>query len=292
MGVSAGDSPGALFMIKNAAQYHEQVLETADCLGGAMGSQPTVGVVLGTGMTAFVEASGFSVAGQLPYEDIPYFAQPTLESHHKGLLLWGTLHGKHLMVLQGRLHYYEGYSMQEITHPIRVMKALGVRTLFICNAAGGINPDLSLSDVMLITDHINLLPDNPLRGQNIDSMGARFPDMFRAYSPRLLGVVRKEASHYGPLREGVYAAVMGPNLETPAEYRYLATMGADAVGMSTVPEVIVAVHMQMEVCALSIITDLCYPAALQEVSVSKILQAVEKGEPQLVRILSSAIENS
>lgn len=273
-----------------ASLHYAHIVESANYLKKYTTSTPKFGVVLGTGMHAFTEEKAFSLREKIPYEDIPHFVTPTNELH-EGKWLMGKLYGQDILIMQGRIHYYEGYSMQAITHPIRVMKAMGVEVLCVCNAAGGINPAFSLSDVMLITDHINLLPESPLLGENIGEMGPRFPDMFHPYSPRLLSVARANKA-LSFLKHGVYVAVMGPQLETPAEYRYLATIGADAVGMSTVPEVIVAKHMRMEVCGLSVVSDLCYPPALKEVNVAHIVVAVQQGEPKLVRALLAIIEGA
>ena len=249
--------------------------------------KPIVGVILGTGLGGLVDK--INVIDELDYDEIPNFPISTVESHH-GKLLLGTLEGKEVVVMQGRFHYYEGYSMQEVTFPVRVMKMLGIEHLLVSNAAGGLNTKYEISDLMIINDHINLFPDNPLRGPNHDNFGPRFPDMFEAYSPRLIkrGVeIGKSLDAY--VHQGVYAAVSGPNLETPAEYKYLQIIGADAIGMSTIPEVIVARQMDIEVFATSVITDLCYPGAIEKVSVEKIIAAANRAQPSLTNLFSQII---
>lgn len=250
--------------------------------------QPRVGVILGTGLGGLV--SQVEVACELPYDDIPHFPVSTVESHH-GRLLLGYLGGQVVVVMQGRFHYYEGYTLQQITFPVRVMKLLGIRQLLISNAAGGLNTAYQISDLMMITDHINLLPANPLTGPNLDELGPRFPDMSEPYSHELLAKARTIADNLpATVHEGVYAAVSGPNLETPAEYRYLQIIGADAIGMSTIPEVIVARHMAIPVFATSVITDLCYPGAIEPVSVEKIIAAANRAEPSLTALFAGLIE--
>lgn len=247
--------------------------------------QPTTGIILGTGLGAL--ASEVVVQHALPYADIPHFPVSTAPGH-AGRLLLGELGGVPVAVLQGRFHYYEGYSMAEVVRPVRVLKLLGIEQLLISNAAGGLNPAFARGDLMLLTDHLNLLPTNPLIGANIGELGPRFPDMFGAYSPALLARADAAAAALAfPARvqRGVYAAVPGPMLETPAEYRYLRLIGADAVGMSTVPEVIAAAHMGLPALAVSVITDLCDPARLRPVALPEILAAAAEAEPRLTALL-------
>ena len=249
---------------------------------------PAVGIILGTGLGGL--AREIQVEAELPYEAIPGFPLSTVESH-SGKLLFGRLAGRAVMAMQGRFHRYEGYDLGQVTFPVRVMRALGVETLVVSNACGGMHPLWEAGDLMLISDHINLLGDNPLIGPNDDSLGPRFPDMSMPYDKELRVLVRRIAVELGiTLREGVYVAVPGPNLETRAEYRMLRTMGADVVGMSTVPEVIVAVHGGMRVVGISIITDMCLPDALEPAELGRILATAAKAEPTLTRLVGKLME--
>ena len=251
--------------------------------------KPQFGIILGTGLGALVDE--MDIAHSIDYEDIPHFPVSTVE-FHKGKLIFGEFGGKSVVVMQGRFHYYEGYSMEQVVFPVRIMKLLGIEKLFISNAAGGLNSSFQISDLMVINDHINLLPDNPLRGANLDELGGRFPDMFEAYDSILIKkalVVGEEKNIR--MTQGVFASVMGPNLETPAEYRYLEKIGADAVGMSTVPENIAAVHMGIPCLAISVITDLCYPGELHPVSIPDILAAAARAEPGLTEVIKSVIQD-
>jgi purine-nucleoside phosphorylase len=251
-------------------------------------SDPDFAVILGTGLGGLVEE--IEVSAEIAYEDIPGFPLSTVESH-AGRLLFGILGGKKVVAMQGRFHRYEGYSMQQIVFPVRVMHALGARTLIVSNACGGMNPLWQPGELMLLADHINLLGDSPLIGPNDDSLGPRFPDMSQPYDEELRAVARTVASELRiVLREGVYVAVTGPNLETRAEYRFLRGIGADVVGMSTVPEVIAAVHMSMRVLGVSIITDACLPDALQAVDVAQIIATAAAAEPDLTRLVSAVLE--
>ena len=230
-----------------------------------------------------------AIEGEIPYDEIPHFPVSTVESHH-GRLLLGTLEGKSVIVMQGRFHYYEGYNMQQVTFPVRVMKLLGIKQLLVSNAAGGLNPNFQISDLMIIKDHINLFPENPLTGTNMDQLGPRFPDMSEPYNRDLIRIGSEISTQLEVnIHQGVYAAVTGPNLETPAEYKYLQIIGADAIGMSTVPEVIVARHMDIPVFAASVITDLCYPGAIEKVSVEKIIAAAGRAEPTLTKLFSRLV---
>jgi purine-nucleoside phosphorylase len=248
---------------------------------------PEAALVLGTGLGALAER--IEVETAIPYDEIPGFPLSTVESH-TGRLLLGRLAGRPVVAMQGRFHRYEGYSLQQVTLPVRVMRALGAGTLIVSNACGGMNPLWEVGDLMLIADHINMLGDNPLIGPNDDSLGPRFPDMSAVYDPGLRHLALEAARELRiPLRRGVYVAVPGPNLETRAEYRMLRLMGADVVGMSTVPEAIVAVHGGMRVLGLSIITDACLPDALQPATLEHILAAARRAEPNLTRLVEAVV---
>lgn len=250
--------------------------------------QPRIGIILGTGLDKLVKALNISKVFQ--YTDIPNFPTATVE-FHKGKLIMGSLRQKKIIAMQGRFHYYEGYSAKEITFPVMIMKFLGVKYLIISNASGGLNPNFSSSDIMLITDHINLIPDNPLRGKNDPGLGSRFPDLYNCYSPKLIKLAEEVALRNRiAIKKGVYAAVPGPNLETNAEYRFLRIIGADAVGMSTVPEVLMARYLKMRVLGLSIITDMGIADAIKPVNISKILRAAGKVEPRLTKIVTGVVE--
>lgn len=251
-------------------------------------SAPKIGIILGTGLGGLAE--DIVVDTRIPYGDLPGFPLSTVESH-AGQLLFGKLGGKPVVAMQGRFHRYEGYDLQQVTFPVRVMRSLGVETLVVSNACGGMHPLWAAGDLMLISDHINLLGDNPLIGHNDDSLGPRFPDMSMPYDKDLRILARQVAIELGiTLREGVYVAVAGPNLETRAEYRMLRTMGADVVGMSTVPEVIVANHGGMRVVGISIITDMCLPDALEPAEIGRILETAGKAEPSLTRLVTTLVE--
>lgn len=256
-------------------------------------AEPEAAIIIGTGLGQIAETIEDPVA--IPYAEIPGFVAPTVESH-AGHLIFGTLGGKNVVAMSGRFHYYEGYSMQEITFPVRVMRALGAETLLVSNACGGMHPLYRRGDIMLMDDHINLIGDNPLIGPNDDELGPRFPDMSEPYSFELLEIAEQAALELKiRVHRGVYVAVAGPNLETRAEYRFLRGIGADVVGMSTVPEVIVARHAGMKVFGVSIITDECFPDNLQPVSIPEILQAAAEAEPKATAIMIEvlrAIQNS
>lgn len=245
--------------------------------------QPEVGVILGTGLgNRFVQEMENTIA--IEYNEIPNFPVSTVETHH-GKLIYGTVGGKKVLAMQGRFHYYEGYTQQQITLPVRVMKVLGVQYLLISNAAGNMNMQWQKGQLMLLDDHINLLPANPLRGKNLDEFGPRFPDMSCPYDPNLnqrLKQIAKEKNIL--LNKGVYVVVTGPNLETRAEYRFLRNIGADAVGMSTVPEVIVANHMGLPCCAISVLTDDCDPDNLKPVNIAEIIEIAGKAEVNLTTL--------
>jgi purine-nucleoside phosphorylase len=250
--------------------------------------EPHTGIILGTGLGGL--AKEIQQERAVEYEDIPHFPISTVESHH-GRLIFGSLAGKSVVAMQGRFHYYEGYTLQQVTFPVRVMKLLGVDTLLISNAAGGMNPQFSRGSLMIITDHINLLGDNPLVGPNDDTLGPRFPDMSEPYSKELITLADDVALDLKIRTErGVFVAVPGPNLETRAEYRFLRLIGADAVGMSTVPENIVANHMGMTVLGISIITDECFPDALQPANVDEIIAVAMAAEPKLTAVMKGVVE--
>jgi len=248
---------------------------------------PQIGIILGTGLGGLVKE--LDIETIIEYADIPHFPLSTVESH-QGKLIFGTLAGVSVVVMQGRFHYYEGYTMKQVTFPVRVMKFLGVETLLISNAAGGMNPLFRRGDLMIISDHINLMGDNPLIGQNDDELGPRFPDMSEPYSENLIALAETVALEMQiPVRKGIFVAVAGPNLETKAEYRFLRGIGADVVGMSTVPEDIVAVHMGIKVLGFSIVTDECFPDALEPVDVPTIIKTANKAEPKLRAIMKGVV---
>jgi len=251
--------------------------------------KPEIGIILGTGLGNL--ANQIEVDIKIPYGEIPNFPQSTVQGHH-GNLIFGKLSGKNVLALQGRFHYYEGYNMQKVTFPIRVFALLGVETFILSNASGGVNPNFKVGDIMLINDHINLFPDNPLRGKNIDEFGPRFPDMSEPYSKRLITLAKQAAKKVNlNVVEGVYAGTSGPTFETPAEYKYMQAIGADAVGMSTVPEVIVAKHMQKTCFAISVITDLGVGEEIEEVSHEKVLVAANEVEPKVTSLISEMIKS-
>ncbi len=265
-----------------------QIRPAVDVIRSRFPARPHAAIILGTGLARL--ADEIDVQAAIPYADIPGFPEPTVEAH-RGRLLCGTLAGKTVVAMQGRFHRYEGYSLQQVTLPVRVLHALGAPALIVSNACGGMNPDWAKGDLMLITDHINLLGDNPLVGPNDDALGPRFPDMSAPYDARLQLMARDVARAEGlTLREGVYVAVTGPNLETRAEYRMLRRLGADAVGMSTVPEVIVAVQEGMRVLGVSIITDECIPETLMPTSLADVIAVAGRAEPKLGRLVHGVLE--
>ena len=269
--------------------YRRQLKEAFDFIIKEKCNDPEVGIILGTGLGGLV--SEIDVCKEISYHDIPHFPVSTVESH-EGKLIFGTLGGKQIMAMQGRFHYYEGYSLKQITFPIRIMKMLGIKTLLISNAAGGMNPDYRKGDLMLINDQINLLGANPLIGANLDEFGPRFPDMSEPYSLALIEKAEKIARENSiKLHKGTFIAVTGPNLETKAEYRFLRITGADVVGMSTVPEVIVATHQGMDVLGVSVITDECFPDTLEPVNVEEIIATAAKAEPKLTLLLKEVVKS-
>ncbi len=251
---------------------------------------PSVGIILGTGLGGLVKE--INIIDEIAYENIPNFPVSTVESH-SGKLIFGELGGKHVVAMQGRFHYYEGYSLQQVTFPVRVMKLLGIEKLFVSNASGGVNPDFEIGEIMIMNDHINLFPGNPLIGKNIDEMGPRFPDMSDAYDEKMIELAVQIAKENNiRVAVGCYAGMTGPTLETPSEYKYVRIIGADAVGMSTVPEVIVARHMEIPCFAISIITDLGVPGKIEKVSVQDVINVASKQEPKMTIIMKELIARS
>jgi len=265
----------------------KKILETVEYLEGKTSVKPEIGIILGTGLGGLVNE--IEVEHTIPYEFIPNFPVSTVEGHH-GQLIFGAMCDHPVIAMQGRFHYYEGYTMQEIAFPIRVMKYLGVKILIISNASGGINPDYEIGDLMIIEDHINLLKDNPLLGPNEVEMGPRFPDMSHAYDPILIDKVKTIAKHHNiKLQQGIYAAVSGPTFETPAEYNYIRIIGADAVGMSTVPEVITARHLDLRCFAFSVISDLGVHGKIVEITHQDVIDAASKVEPKMTQIIKDLL---
>jgi len=268
----------------------DRVQTAAETVRGRSALVPEVGIILGTGLGGL--AREIAVEAEVPYERIPGFPLSTVETH-AGRLLLGRLGGRPVVAMQGRFHRYEGYDLQQVTFPVRVMHALGARTLVVSNACGGMNPLWGPGDLVLLSDHINLLGDNPLVGPNDERLGPRFPDMSAPYDPELRALARATALELGiVLREGVYVAVAGPNLETRAEYRMLRAIGADVVGMSTVPEVIVAGHQGMRTIGISIITDQCLPDALEPADIGRIIATAGRAEPHLTRLIAALVERA
>ena len=267
---------------------YDQIQESANHIRACWPSQPTVGIILGTGLGGLTQEIATDV--RLPYAQIPHFPRSTAPSH-AGVLVCGQLAGKTVVAMEGRFHYYEGYSLQQVTFPVRVMKALGCTTLIVSNACGGMNPQFEKGDLMVIEDHINLIGDNPLRGPNDDRLGERFPDMSQPYDRELIRLSQQIAlQEQIRLHKGVFVAVAGPNLETRAEYRWLRQCGADVVGMSTVPEVIVAVHAKLRVAGFSIITDMCLPDALEPANLADIIATANTAEKKLRTLVRRLVE--
>jgi len=274
--------------VTQVSSLSDRIQEAAAVVRERSSLRPQVAIILGTGLGGL--AAEIAVDAEVPYEQIPGFPLSTVETH-AGRLLLGRLGGRPVVAMQGRFHRYEGYDLQQVTFPVRVMHALGARSLLVSNACGGMNPLWAPGDLVLLSDHINLLGDNPLLGHNDDRLGPRFPDMSAPYDPELRRLARQAALDLGiVLREGVYVAVSGPNLETRAEYRMLRAIGADVVGMSTVPEVIVAVHQGMRVAGISIITDQCLPDALEPADIGRIIATAAAAEPQLTRLIRTVVE--
>ena len=272
----------------NEINWLEKIKETSEFISSRVnGKLPKTAIILGTGLGNLVDHINIEV--EIPYGEVPNFPVSTVQGH-KGRLIFGTLGEKYIMAMQGRFHYYEGYSMKEVTFPIRVMKALGVKTVFVSNASGGMNPEFKVGDLMVITDHVNLFPEHPLHGKNIDELGPRFPAMGEAYSQRLIEMARTIAKEKNVrLMEGVYVGTQGPTFETPAEYRYFWRIGGDAVGMSTVPEVIVAKHGGMEVFGISVITDLGVEGIVEKVSHEEVQKAADAAQPIMSMLIREII---
>jgi len=264
----------------------EQIKETTSFIQKNVNFLPEAGIILGTGLGGLVKE--IDIKYSLEYKDIPNFPISTVEGH-KGRLIFGILGGKKVVAMQGRFHYYEGYTMQQVTFPVRVMKYLGIKTLLVSNASGGVNPNFEIGDLMVLTDHINLLP-NPLIGKNYDEFGARFPDMSVVYDESLISKADEIAKNHNiKLQKGVYVGVTGPSLETPAEYIYFRTIGADTVGMSTVPEIIVAHQMNIPCFAISIITDLGVPGKIVKVTHEDVQKMAEHVEPKMTLIMKELV---
>jgi purine-nucleoside phosphorylase len=267
----------------------EKIRATSNFIEGRFHARPENGIILGTGLGGLVD--DIEILDMLLYSEIPDFPVSTVDGH-AGRLIYGILGGKEVIVMQGRFHYYEGYSMEEVAFPVRVMKYLGVKRLFVSNASGGLNPDWLIGDIVLINDHINFFPEHPLHGKNISELGVRFPDMSKVYDEHLRNKAKLIAiGNNIPVREGVYVGVQGPTFETPAEYRMFRLLGGDIVGMSTVPEVIVARHMDLKVFGISIITDSGVPGEIVEISHEEVQQVAMKAEPKMRLILKKLIES-
>jgi purine-nucleoside phosphorylase len=265
----------------------EQIKETIHYLESKTAVRPKVGIILGTGLGGLVKE--IEIIDSVPYEEIPHFPLSTVEGH-SGRLIFGNLGGKQVVAMQGRFHYYEGYDMKQVTFPVRVMKFLGIEHLFVSNASGGVNPDFEIGDLMILNDHINLFPSNPLIGRNINELGPRFPDFSEPYDHKLIAMAEQIATENGiKVQKGAYAGVSGPCLETPAEYRYVRNIGGDAVGMSTVPEVIVARHMGIPCFAISIITDMGVEGRIVKVTHEDVQRVAEKAEPKMTNIMKTLI---
>ena len=264
-----------------------QFKESVEYIQSKTKVQPSVGIILGTGLGGLVKE--IKVIDEIQYQDIPNFPVSTVESH-SGKLIFGELGGKQVVAMQGRFHFYEGYNMQQVTFPVRVMKLLGIDRLFVSNASGGVNPDFEVGEIMILNDHINLFPAHPLIGKNIDELGPRFPDMSEPYDPEMIVLAQKIASENDiEVSVGIYAGLTGPTLETPAEYAYVRAIGSDAVGMSTVPEVIVARHMEIPCFAISIITDLGVPGKIHKVSLQDVIDVASTQEPKMTLIMRELI---
>ena len=265
-----------------------QIQKTASFLKKKTHTSADVGIILGTGLGGLVQE--IDIKHSISYEDIPNFPISTVEGH-SGRLIFGNLGGKEVVAMQGRFHYYEGYTAEKITFPVRVMKFLGVKNLIVSNASGGVNPDYEIGDLMILNDHINLIP-NPLIGQNKNALGPRFPDMSEPYCPKMIAIAEQIATENNiKLQQGVYVGVTGPTLETPAEYFYFRKIGGDTVGMSTVPEVVVARHMDIPCFAISVITDLGVPGKIKKVTHEDVQAVAEDAEPKLTLIIKKLIKS-
>ena len=267
----------------------EKIKATANYIKERINARPEVGIILGTGLGGLV--NDIEILDSIPYDEIPNFPVSTVDGH-AGRLIYGKLGNKEVLAMQGRFHYYEGYNMQEVTFPVRVMKFVGVSHLFVSNASGGLNPEWHVGDIVLINDHINFFPEHPLHGKNDNELGPRFPDMSKVYDERLRNKAKLIALEYNiQVKEGVYIGVQGPTFETPAEYKMFRVLGGDVIGMSTVPEVIVARHMGIRIFGISIITDSGVPGEIVEISHEEVQQVAMKAEPKMTRIMKELIEN-
>jgi purine-nucleoside phosphorylase len=274
--------------MKSADALRAEMRESLAHVRSWVDAKPSVGLILGTGLGAI--ADQIDVSAQLVCDDIPHMPHSTVKSH-AGQMVFGTLGGLSVVALQGRNHFYEGYTLQQVVMPVRLLRSLGIDTLIVTAACGGMNPLWNAGDIMMLSDHINLMGDNPLLGPNLDELGPRFPDMSEPYDRVLQSIAEEQAlALHIPLRRGVYVAVAGPNLETRAEYRMLRSLGADVVGMSTVPEVIAARHMGVRVLALAVITDQCLPDALEPADIDTIIATAQRAEPQLARLVVRVLE--
>lgn len=267
----------------------EKIKATASYIKERIQASPEVGIILGTGLGGLVKE--IEIIESIPYNEIPDFPVSTVEGH-AGRLIYGKLGGREVLAMQGRFHFYEGYSMTEVTFPVRVLKYVGVTHLFVSNASGGLNPEWKVGEIVIINDHINHFPEHPLRGKNDDRLGPRFPDMSKCYNKRLRNKAKLIAlEHTIDVKEGVYVGVSGPTFETPAEYRMFRILGADIVGMSTVPEVIVAVHMGLKVFGISIVTDSGVPGEIVEISHEEVQEVAMKAEPKMTLIMKELINS-
>lgn len=266
---------------------YEKIQQTVAFIQSKINNIPEIGIVLGSGLGNL--SSNIEVDITIPYAEIPNFPVSTVKGH-KGQLVFGRLGGKNIVAMQGRFHYYEGWTMSEVAFPIRVLKLLGINLLILSNASGGMNPDFKIGDIMLIKDHINLFPDNPLMGVNDERFGPRFPDMSEVYNLKLIDIAAEIATNVGiNIKKGVYVGVSGPTFETPAEYAYFRIIGGDAVGMSTVPEAITARHMGLSCFAVSVITDLGIAGKVSTVSHEEVLEAARAAEPKLTKIITGLL---
>jgi len=269
------------------SELRTKVEKAAEAILRKIKDKPSIGIILGTGLGAL--SAQIQKKSSIAYSDIPNFPRTTVESH-SGQMVAGEISGKKVVAMEGRFHFYEGWTLEQVTMPVRVMKALGAKTLIVSNAAGGINPQFRKGDIIIIEDHINLMGVNPLIGSNDDALGPRFPDMSRPYSKRLIEIAEKVALENGiRSRTGVYAAMTGPCLETRAEYRMLKVLGADLIGMSTVPEVIVGVHAGLEILGLSVVTDICLPDSLEPAKIEDIIAVANEAEPKLTKLVQETI---
>ncbi|WP_319272579.1 purine-nucleoside phosphorylase [uncultured Draconibacterium sp.] len=267
----------------------EKIKVTANFIKERIQASPEVGIILGTGLGGLVNE--IEILESIPYTDIPNFPVSTVDGH-AGRLIYGKLGDKEVLAMQGRFHFYEGYNMKEVTFPVRVMKFVGVKNLFVSNASGGLNPDWNVGEIVLLTDHINFFPEHPLRGKNVEELGPRFPDMSKPYSQGLRNKAKLIAMQNNiDVKEGVYVGVSGPTFETPAEYKMFRILGGDIVGMSTVPEVIVARHMDMRVFGISIVTDSGVPGEIVEISHEEVQEVAMKAEPKMTLIMKELIQS-